>query len=130
MPPEQSTIDPIKEEDLPPIQSLHEDSEISMFLGEGISENLRRQALRRLFHFGKFNVCDGLDDYDEDYTIFEPLSDLIDVKQQLQRVTSKPDAAETEPQMSQDQLTPEIDDNNEQVPTLADTENDDVPEKG
>lgn len=40
-------------------------------------------ALRKLFHMDKFNVCDGLDDYAEDYTRFEPLGEMITAHQRL-----------------------------------------------
>lgn len=80
---------PVREEDLPPIESLHEDSEVSMFLGDSISETLRRQALRKLFHMGKFNVCDGLDDYADDYNVFQTLSDALDSQQQLRSMGKK-----------------------------------------
>lgn len=69
--------------ELPPLESLHEDSEISMFLHEGVSEQIKRQALRKLFHMDKFNVCDGLDDYAEDYTAFQPLGEIITAYQRL-----------------------------------------------
>jgi len=69
---------------LPPIESLHEGSDIGMFLAEHVSESLQRQALRKLFHFGKFNFCDGLDDYAEDYTIFQPLEKLTQLHDTLQ----------------------------------------------
>ena len=30
-----------------------------------------------MFHLAAFNVRDGLDDYDEDFTVFEPLGDVM-----------------------------------------------------
>lgn len=69
--------------ELPPLESLHEDSEISMFLHEGVSEQVKRQVLRKLFHMDKFNICDGLDDYAEDYTAFQPLGEIITAYQRL-----------------------------------------------
>ena len=84
-----TTAASISEEDLPAIESLHEDSEISMFLNEGISETLQRQALRKLFHLGKFNVCDGLDDYADDYNIFEKLNVVLDTQEKLREVHEK-----------------------------------------
>ena len=41
-----------------------------------VSDELRRSALRKLFGLPRFNFCDGLDDYAEDFTRFEPLGDL------------------------------------------------------
>lgn len=95
----------IREQDLPSVDSLHEDSDIGMFLSEGISESLQRQALRKLFHFGKFNFCDGLDDYAEDYTVFQPLQDLFDIHDGLQRLGDElhpQQLGEQEPEVSVD----------------------------
>lgn len=80
---------PVSEEDLPSIESLHEDSEVSMFLGEGISETLQRRALRTLFQMGKFNVCDGLDDYADDYSVFQPLHDVLKAQQHLRDMSEQ-----------------------------------------
>jgi len=52
---------------LPPLDLLGENSDVSGFLSPRVSEELRRLALRKLFHSPKFNLRDGLDDYDEDY---------------------------------------------------------------
>ena len=61
--------------ELPPLDSLDEDSDYSPFLAAGVPPDLRRDALRKLFHSPKFNVRDGLDDYDLDFTNPEPLGD-------------------------------------------------------
>ena len=65
------------DEDMPPIDSLDENSDYSGFLSPGVSEGLRRRALRKLFMSAVFNVRDGLDDYDEDFTNFEALGDIV-----------------------------------------------------
>lgn len=63
--------------DMPPIESLDSKSDVSMFLNKGVSETLRKAAFRRLFSLPAYNIRDGLNDYDEDYTYFEPLGDTI-----------------------------------------------------
>ena len=63
--------------DMPPIESLHEDSDYSGFMSEGVSDELRNLALRKLFKAPVFNIRDGLDEYDEDYTYFEKLGDIV-----------------------------------------------------
>ena len=65
------------DEDMPPLDSLDENSDYSGFLSPGVSEGLRRRALRKLFMSAVFNVRDGLDDYDEDFTNFEALGDIV-----------------------------------------------------
>ena len=75
---------PLTDEDMPDINSLTENSDYSLFMSEGVSERLRKLALRKLFSGAGFNIKDGLDDYDDDFTSFEGLGDLItcDMKHQ------------------------------------------------
>lgn len=98
---------PPGDEDMPPLESIDETRDVSPFLSEGVSEKLRRQALRRLFSLPGFNVRDGLDDYDEDYRSFAALGDIItsDMKfdqERLERLTEERRAAEQE--RSEDEL--------------------------
>jgi hypothetical protein len=72
-PPERALTDA----DMPALEALGEDDDYSGFLSPGVSEQLRLKALRKLFTSAKFNVTDGLDDYAEDFTKFEPLGDII-----------------------------------------------------
>ncbi|MCZ6732145.1 MAG: DUF3306 domain-containing protein, partial [Gammaproteobacteria bacterium] len=77
--------------DMPPIETLDENSDYSPFLSPKVSEKLRRVALRKLFHMAAFNIRDGLDDYDDDFTVFEPLGDTItaDMRHQMEREKEK-----------------------------------------
>ena len=74
------------DKDMPDLDSLDEDSDYSGFLSPGVSEELRKMALRKLFQGQGFNLCDGLDDYDEEFTSFEKLGDIVtaDMRFQLQ----------------------------------------------
>lgn len=63
--------------ELPPIESLSEDSDFSLFMSPEVDENLRKLALRKLFKSPFFNVVDGLNDYDDDFTTFELLGDIV-----------------------------------------------------
>ena len=63
--------------ELPPLESLDEDSDYSAFLGDGVPADVKQKALHKLFHSPKFNIRDGLDDYDLDFTNPEPLGDII-----------------------------------------------------
>ena len=67
----------LTDDDMPPLESLDENSDYSGFLSPGVTEGLRRRALRKLFMSAVFNVRDGLDDYDEDFTNFEALGDIV-----------------------------------------------------
>ena len=47
--------------DMPPLDSLTEESDYSGFLSPKVSDELRKLALRKLFHSAAFNLTDGLD---------------------------------------------------------------------
>ena len=53
---------------LPDPDTLPAGSDFSAFMVPGVSAALRRRALRRLWATGNYNVRDGLDDYDADFT--------------------------------------------------------------
>ena len=73
--------------DMPPIESLDKDSDFSVFMSPKVSDQLRTQALRKLFHLPAFNITDGLNDYDEDYTQFAGLGGVVthEMKRLLKR---------------------------------------------
>ena len=76
--PEQDSDATADEElELPPLESLGEDSDYSAFLRNGVPADMKQKALRKLFHSPKFNIRDGLDDYDWDMSKPEPLGDVI-----------------------------------------------------
>jgi hypothetical protein len=77
---------PLTDADMPDIASLAEDSDFTGFMSPGVSDELRNLALRKLFHAPVFNIRDGLDEYDEDYTTFEKLGDIVtcDMKHQIE----------------------------------------------
>ncbi len=76
----------LTDDDMPPIESLNEDSDYSGFLSPGVSESLRKLALRKMFLSSKYNVTDGLDDYADDFTKFAPLGNIItsDMRHQME----------------------------------------------
>ncbi len=78
--------------ELPPLESLDENSDYSAFMAADVAPDVRRHALRKLFQSAKFNVRDGLDDYDLDYSNPEPLGNIVTAEmrrrlmQQLERL--------------------------------------------
>ena len=76
----------LTDEDMPEIETLDEKSDFSGFLSPGVSDELRKLALRKLFRSQVFNVRDGLDDYDDDFRSFAALGDIItsDMKHQME----------------------------------------------
>ncbi len=63
--------------DLPHPDTLDRNSDFSAYLTKRVSSTFRRAAMRRLFSSPEFNVRDGLDDYDEDYTQFQSLGNTV-----------------------------------------------------
>jgi hypothetical protein len=62
---------------LPPtaedVAALTPQSDYTRFLAEGVDENVKRSALKKLFTDPHFNVMDGLDIYIGDYNKFDPI---------------------------------------------------------
>jgi hypothetical protein len=62
---------------------------------------VKQQALQKLFHSPKFNVRDGLDDYDWDFSNPEPLGNIITaemryrVERELERLAGLDEDEET-----------------------------------
>jgi hypothetical protein len=90
-PVEDKTLPKLTDADMPPLESLTEESDYSGFLSPEVTEQLRQQALQKLFRSACFNICDGLDDYAEDFTSFEKLGDVItaDLKFRMQQEAEK-----------------------------------------
>ncbi len=81
----------LTDDDMPDVETIDENSVVADFFSPGVSRDLRTKALRKLFHSGKFNVRDGLDDYDGDYTRFEKLGDIVtaDMRHRMQMQAEK-----------------------------------------
>jgi len=90
---------PLCDSDMPPIETLDEESDFRGFLSPEVSDELRRLALRKLFHTATFNVRDGLDDYDDDLTQFAKLGEIItaDIRHQLERVSKSKAGQDEDP---------------------------------
>ena len=76
--PESEEVVTVLSEDLPYIETLEKDSDYTPFLAEGVPEALKKVALRKLW--GSDPVLanlDGLNDYDEDFTIIEAMKTFV-----------------------------------------------------
>ncbi|MCY4470571.1 MAG: DUF3306 domain-containing protein [Thiotrichales bacterium] len=89
----------LTDEDMPSLESLDENSDYSGFLSSGVSEEMRRRALRKLFSSAVFNIPDGLDDYDDDFTSFAALGDIVtaDMRHQAEMEAERARQARTGP---------------------------------
>ena len=73
-----AALNKLTDEDMPDVETLNEDSDFSGFMSTSVSEGLRNMALKKLFMGKSYNVCDGLDDYDGDYTVFDKMpADMV-----------------------------------------------------
>jgi hypothetical protein len=108
-PSEQAPSPALTDADMPPLDSLNDDSDVSAFFSAGVSEDLRRSALRKLFHSPKFNVCDGLDDYCDDFTDFPVLGNIItaDMRHQMMRKLERLAALDETPEENPDETQDE-----------------------
>lgn len=85
---------PLTDADMPAIDALDEKSDYKGFFSPKVSEDLRRLALRKLFHLPAFNIRDGLDDYDEDYRTFEALGNIVTAHERHQSEMQQQDDKE------------------------------------
>ncbi len=83
--------EPPGDDDMPPLDTLGPESEVSAFFSPRVSEALRCAALHRIFHQPSFNVTDGLDDYCADYRHLKPLGNVItsDMRLQMERAKER-----------------------------------------
>jgi len=65
------------DEDMPPVEAIDENTDMSGFFSAKVSEAVKKAALKKFFHSPVFNIVDGLDDYDEDFRSFEALGDIV-----------------------------------------------------
>ncbi|MDX1433679.1 MAG: DUF3306 domain-containing protein, partial [Gammaproteobacteria bacterium] len=63
--------------DMPDVDSIDENTDMSGFFSSKVTDAVKRAALKKFFHSSAFNVVDGLDDYAEDFTSFAPLGDIV-----------------------------------------------------
>ena len=64
--------------DLPPIDSLTKDSDFTPFFAQNVPDFLKRQAYRVLWRSNPiFNFRDGLDDYDEDFSLSRLVGKIV-----------------------------------------------------
>jgi len=99
----------LTDEDMPGIETLNAQSDVSPFFNKGVSEALRKAALRHIFSLPSYNIRDGLNDYDDDYTVFEPLGDTVtsDMRYHAARKEREREEREREEQLERERLEQE-----------------------
>ncbi|MFZ5509796.1 MAG: DUF3306 domain-containing protein [Pseudomonadota bacterium] len=92
-PPAPRPAEPV--EPLPALDSLDFSSDFSAFLRAEVEEQVKRAALKKLFHSDHFNRMDGLDVYIDDYNQFEPLTeDILSQLNHARELLSAPEQAD------------------------------------
>ena len=86
----------LTDEDMPALETLTAKSDLSDFFNKGVSASLRRAAFRHVFSLPIYNERDGLNDYDDDYTKFEPLGDTVTSDMKWHKARKEREAAEAE----------------------------------
>jgi len=88
----------LSDAEMEPVEDLTENSDFSKFMSPGVSDELRNLALRKMFKAPIFNIRDGLDEYDEDYTTFEKLGDIVtaDMRHQMEMEAERKAQAEAQ----------------------------------
>lgn len=67
---ESGEVEEIDPADLPDIETMDKDSDFSVFMQKGVPEMLQRKALSKLWRLDPaFGFLDGMNDYDEDYSM-------------------------------------------------------------
>ncbi len=74
---EDSQAPELTDEDMPILDSIDENTDMSGFFSPKVTRAVKKAALRKFFHSSVFNIVDGLDDYDDDFRNFEALGDII-----------------------------------------------------
>ena len=136
LPPAETAPEPaepvLTDADMPDVESLTEESDFSPFMSPGVSDELRNLALRKLFRAPVFNIRDGLDEYDDDFTTFEKLGDIVtsDMKHQIEmqqqklreQLAQEGESATAEDLEAMEDIEEDIDDDDEDTGlTVAET---------
>lgn len=67
-------VEPVE---LPPLDTLNEESDFGAFMHAGVDPELRRMALRKMFRNPKYGVVDELDPFRANFAAFTPLGDMV-----------------------------------------------------
>lgn len=101
----------LSDADMPSIETLTAKSDLSDFFNKGVSAGLRRAALRHVFQLPVYNERDGLNDYDDDFTKFEPLGDTVtsDMKWHKERKEREAEEAAAKQREEEEQAQRKLD---------------------
>lgn len=93
-------FDELTDADMPPVEALDENADVSAFFARGVSQSLRLAALRTLWHSSKFNQVDLMAEYSGNFTGYQKLGDVVThdmhraVKREMDRARQRQEALE------------------------------------
>lgn len=109
-----------------PENSDEEEPSIAALLVSEASESVKKAALRKLFLSEEFNVRDGLDDYDDDYSNLTSLSkEVADTLRDWVRDETEPELEEDAGQAHARQEE-RVAENNQEIPPSLDADKTDI----
>jgi len=75
---DQQQQSPLMADDLAETQQTNPDNlSLPVWQQQDVDPGIKKQVLKRIFRQAEFNHLDGLNDYDEDYTTFSNLGDVV-----------------------------------------------------
>ncbi|MEZ8804961.1 DUF3306 domain-containing protein [Vibrio atlanticus] len=121
-----------------PAPEATEDLSVAQLLVSEASESVKKSALRKLFLSEEFNVRDGLDDYDDDYSnlkslsegVAETLRDWVKDKTEEDTVNEPEQAADNEEETLIDEVDDSINEAEETESELSESDEIAGEEKG
>ncbi|MEZ8039672.1 DUF3306 domain-containing protein [Vibrio sp. 1F263] len=121
-----------------PAPEASEDLSVAQLLVSEASESVKKAALRKLFLSEEFNVRDGLDDYDDDYSnlkslsegVAETLRDWVKDKTEEDTVNEPEQAADNEEETLIDEVDDSINEAEETESELSESDEIAGEEKG
>ncbi|MEZ8167890.1 DUF3306 domain-containing protein [Vibrio tasmaniensis 1F-187] len=121
-----------------PAPEATEDLSVAQLLVSEASESVKKAALRKLFLSEEFNVRDGLDDYDDDYSnlkslsegVAETLRDWVKDKTEEDTVNEPEQAADNEEETLIDEVDDSINEAEETESELSESDEIAGEEKG
>ena len=88
--------------ELPPLDQLGPDSDVSAFMDGRVDDALRRLALKKIFSDPRLNAADGLDVFSEDYSKLEDLpQEMVAKLEHLRRTLRRPDPEQEKEQQAE-----------------------------
>lgn len=91
-------FDELTDDDMPPVEALDENADVSAFFARGVSQSLRLAALRTLWHSSKFNQVDLMAEYSGNFTGYQKLGNVVPhdmhraVKREMDRARERQEA--------------------------------------